>query len=151
MDNINSDKDWLCEAIKLAAEYHSTQKDLGGDYYILHPLRVMHKVEHIDEKIVAVMHDLIEDTKLTIDDIKNKGFNENICDALICLTKQKSEIYENYIKRISDNKIATIVKIADLEDNMNIMRLISPIHEKDFTRLSKYLEAWLFLNSFIRR
>jgi (p)ppGpp synthase/HD superfamily hydrolase len=130
----------LERAIELAVEHHKGQVDKAGKPYILHPLRLMMSVDNDDEKIVAVMHDIVEDTDITLDDLKNEGFSEQVISAIECVTKKKGEDYNSFIKRISRNRLATRVKLADLEDNMDLSRL-DTVTDKDLERLEKYIKA----------
>jgi len=127
-------------AIALASQAHLGQKDKGGSVYILHPLRVMMQMEYEDAKIVAVLHDVVEDSAFTFDDLKNEGFSDDILDALRCLTKEQGETYENFIERVLTNRLATDVKIADIKDNMDVTRL-KTMTEKDLERIKKYHNA----------
>jgi len=136
----------LDSAIVLASQTHMGQKDKGGSVYILHPLRVMMQMENEDEKIVAVLHDVVEDSSLTFDDLKNQGFSNDIIDALKCLTKEKGEAYEDFIERVSQNRLATKVKIADIKDNIDVTRL-KTINEKDLERIQKYHNALMRLEN----
>jgi len=131
-------------AIALASQTHMGQKDKGGSVYILHPLRVMMQMENEDEKIVAVLHDVVEDSSLTFDDLKNQGFSDDIINALKCLTKEKGEDYEAFIERVSQNRLATKVKIEDIKDNIDVTRL-KTINEKDLERIQKYHNALMRL------
>jgi (p)ppGpp synthase/HD superfamily hydrolase len=131
----------LEEAIEIAVEAHRNQKDRYGQPYILHPLRVMMRMNTDEEKITAVLHDVVEDTDIKIEDLKKKGFPENILNAVDCMTKREGEAYEAYMARAKSNPISLKVKIADLEDNMD-MRRITKITEKDVERLNKYRKYW---------
>ena len=136
-------------AIRLATQYHSGQKDKAGKPYILHPLWVMNKVNSIEAKIVAVLHDVLEDTSLTKDDLIAHEFNEDIVNAIELLTKSKNQSYESYIENISKNKLATEVKMADLLHNMDLTRL-KDITFKDLTRSQKYMKAYNQLETSLR-
>ena len=131
----------LEKAISLAAEAHNGQKDKNGAPYILHPLRVMARVQSDTEKIAAVLHDTIEDTDYTIEKLREKGYSEQVLKAIDCLTKRDGEDYDKYLNRSMSNPIAQKVKIADLEDNMDIRRF-DVLKEEDLKRLNKYLRAW---------
>ena len=131
----------LEKAISLAAEAHNGQKDKNGAPYILHPLRVMARVQSDTEKIAAVLHDTIEDTDCTIEKLREKGYSEQVLEAIDCLTKRDGEDYDKYLNRSMSNPIAQKVKIADLEDNMDIRRF-DVLKEEDLKRLNKYLRAW---------
>lgn len=136
--------DQLKVSIDLANKYHHKQVDKSGLPYILHPLHVMNNVSGIEAKIVAILHDIIEDTPLTIEDLMIHGFDLNIVDAIDIITKIKGEHYDDYLKRVKDNELARIVKIADLSHNMDISRLANPT-EKDYTRIEKYRKASEYL------
>ena len=131
----------LEKAISLAAEAHNGQKDKNDAPYILHPLRVMARVQSDTEKIAAVLHDTIEDTDYTIEKLREKGYSEQVLEAIDCLTKRDGEDYDKYLNRSISNPIAQKVKIADLEDNMDIRRF-DVLKEEDLKRLNKYLRAW---------
>src|SRR5262245_11286335 len=113
----------LEKAISIAVEAHRGQKDKVALPYILHPLCVMNRVDSEAEKIVAVLHDVVEDTKWTFEDLKREGFPDDILKALDCVTKRDGESYEDFITRSESDPIARRVKIADLEDNMDFRRL----------------------------
>ena len=135
----------LERAIEIAHEAHRGQSDKAGRPYIEHPLRVMAAGESIDEKIVGILHDVVEDSNLTIDDLIAEGFAPNIIEALRCITKQsESEPYDHFIARIKGNPLATAVKLNDLTDNMDIRRL-PYLSDKDVKRLKKYLKAYKLL------
>ena len=127
----------LKKAISLAEKVHQGQVDKGGHPYIGHPKRVMEKCKTIEEKIVAILHDVVEDTEYTADDLRKEGFSEEIITALFCLTHQEGEGYMEYIERICENSLAVRVKYADLQDNMDLSRIPDPT-EKDLARLEKY-------------
>lgn len=129
------------EAIEIAVKAHKGHRDRYGQPYILHPLRVMMRMNTEDEKVTALLHDVIEDTDTTMDDLRKKGFPENILTGIDCMTKREGEPYDEYIKRAESNPISLKVKIADLEDNMDIRR-IKNITEKDTERLNKYRKYW---------
>ena len=134
----------LEKAILLAVKAHTGQKDKADQPYILHPLRVMLNMDTENEMIAAVLHDVLEDTRLTADDLRTEGFSEEAIGAVQYLTKNDGEEYEAFIDRIQQNAIARKVKLADIEDNMNIRRFKSPESptEKDIGRLKKYYLAW---------
>ena len=133
----------LNKAVEIAARAHAGQKDLGGDDYILHPIRVMMSVSNQTEKIVAVLHDISKNTRVNLSDLENV-FPVEILSSIEILTKVKSEKYSDYIKKLATDNVARKVKIADLEDNMNITRLFA-MNQQDFKRLCKYQEAWSYL------
>ncbi|MBD3922148.1 HD domain-containing protein [Paenibacillus sp. PR3] len=127
-------------AIAIALEAHRGQVDKGGSPYILHPLAVMNRVETLDEKIVAVLHDVVEDSSITLEQLKGHGFSDEIIDAIRRLTKSAEDSYEAFIEKTMDNQIARNVKIADIKENMNISRIKNPT-EHDYNRLVKYKKA----------
>ncbi|MGO8676811.1 MAG: GTP pyrophosphokinase [Limisphaerales bacterium] len=131
----------LEKAIGIAVQAHRGARDRYGSPYILHPLRVMARVETVPEKIVAVLHDVVEDTQWTFENLKNEGFSDEIVLALDCLTKRPGEAYEGLIGRAAPNPLARRVKVADLEDNMDIRRC-AQVGEPEEKRLARYLAAW---------
>lgn len=130
----------LSKAINIATDAHQGQKDKAGEPYILHPLRVMLKMKDDDSRIVAVLHDVIEDTWVSLDLLQHKGFNQDIIDAIDCITRRENEKYFDFIRRCKHNNIAKFVKLADLEDNSDINRIKNP-SEKDYKRTQKYKDA----------
>lgn len=130
----------LNKAIEIAAKAHAGQVDKGGAPYILHPLRVMLNCESEAAKVCAALHDVIEDTNITLDDLKAEGFTEEIITILDCLTKRAGESYDDFIDRVLTNETACRVKLADLADNMNLTRIQKP-NVKDEERIKKYNQA----------
>ena len=135
----------LKRAIQIARIAHQGQTDKGGHDYISHPIRVMNSLESEVEKIVGVLHDTIEDSQLTFNDLRDEGFSENVIEAINAITKRKRESYDDYLKRVMSNPIATKVKIADLKDNSDLSRIPQPT-EKDYRRTEKYKQAIKFLS-----
>lgn len=131
-------------ALSIAQSAHQCQLDKGGNPYILHPIRVSMKCNTNEAKIAALLHDVIEDSPMTLNHLREKMISEEIIEAVDVLTKRNNESYEDYIKRIYKNKIAKEVKIADLEDNMDLTRLES-ITDKDVKRIRKYHLYWSIL------
>ena len=132
----------LARAIKIATEAHKGQVDKAGNEYIGHPLRVMEMGRTEEEKIVGVLHDLVEDTDWTFEMLEEEGFAPEIIAALKCVTKlSENENYDAFIERVRKNPLATAVKINDLTDNMDIRRL-PYLSDKDVKRLKKYLKAY---------
>jgi (p)ppGpp synthase/HD superfamily hydrolase len=136
----------LEDAIALAARAHRGQQDRGGQPYVLHVLRVMLRQHDEVARIVAVLHDVLEDTSITLADLSEAGYSAEICVAVDCLTRRTSEPYEEMIDRVAANPIARRVKLADLEDNMDVRRLDS-FGEVAIARLAKYKAAWDKLRS----
>jgi|TARA_R100000935_G_scaffold44348_1_gene67219 (p)ppGpp synthase/HD superfamily hydrolase len=130
----------LDQAISVATKAHFGQVDKSGQPYILHPLRLMFRFEAEVEMIVAVMHDVIEDSDFTYEDLKNIGFSNDVMEALDCLTKRENEDYERFILRASKNSLARKIKIEDIKDNLDLTRL-NDITEKDLQRAEKYHRA----------
>lgn len=127
-------------AISVALQAHKGQLDKGGHPYILHPLAVMNRVESMEEKIVAVLHDVIEDSEVTIEELRGLGFSEEILTAIQLLTRSTEDSYEEFIDKTIMNRTARNVKIADIQENMNISRIKNPMQE-DYNRLEKYRKA----------
>lgn len=138
-------------AKEIATRAHRSQVDKGGKPYIQHPLRVAERCEKTSEKIVAVLHDTIEDTFVTAEYLQEQGFPQIIVDGVLSVTHRKEETYEEYVKRAANNPIGRNVKVADLEDNMDIRRLETPLDECDLRRLNKYLKAYKYLKSLDER
>jgi len=134
----------LEKAIRIAAQAHQGQTDKAGAPYILHLLRVMLRMSSETEMMAAVLHDVVEDTNWTLDDLRKEGFPEEVLQTVHCLTRKDRESYEEFIERVKGNPIARRVKRADLEDNMDIRRN-SNVTEEDIVRLKKYHRAWVKL------
>ena len=128
-------------AIRLAVEAHSGQQDKSGAPYILHPLRLMLTMDTPAERMAAVLHDVVEDTAWTLEALRREGFSEEVVEAVACLTRQEGESYDAFIERAAQHPIARRVKLADLEDNMDVRRL-HDLTKKDQSRLARYLKAW---------
>ncbi|KMT21853.1 HD domain-containing protein [Clostridium cylindrosporum] len=139
-------EEMLYEAINIASTKHRGQKDKGGSPYILHPLAVMNSVRTIDEKIVAILHDIIEDTDVTKEDLY-AIFDKDIVEAVDTISKKKGQRYEEYIELIKNNKLARKVKIADYKHNLDISRLNRECTDEDLKRVNKYVKYMIYLNS----
>lgn len=135
------------KALQIAALAHEGQKDKEGLAYILHPLRVMSRVNGEEAQIVAILHDVVEDTPVSIDDLEAAGFNEVVLEALECVTHQQEESYADYVVRCKANAIARQVKLADLEDNTLLSRTILRRDrlQGDLARIHRYALAYKFL------
>lgn len=127
-------------AIEIAAKAHEGQFDKAGSPYIFHPLRVMLSLSGEEERIVAVLHDVVEDSDLTLEDLKSQGFSSSIIEAVESLTKRPGENYEDFVRRAACNSIGREVKLADLSDNFDLSRIEKP-NEKDYERVKKYQRA----------
>jgi (p)ppGpp synthase/HD superfamily hydrolase len=130
----------LEDAIALAVESHHGQTDKVGQPYILHPLRVMLAVHGEAARMAAVLHDVVEDCGVTLDDLRVHGYPEDVVQAVDCLTRREGESYEAFVDRLAPNPLARCVKLADLEDNLDVRRLPA-VTEKDQERLNRYLAA----------
>jgi len=133
------------KALQIAKEAHKGQKDRAGNDYISHPIRVSQRCKSLKAKIAALLHDTIEDTPLTTDYLRGQGFDEETIEAVISVTRMANETYSEFIVRAAQNPIGKEVKIADLEDNMDISRL-DHLSEHDIKRCNKYLHSWRYLN-----
>jgi (p)ppGpp synthase/HD superfamily hydrolase len=131
----------LEDAILLAVQAHHGQKDKSGAPYILHPLRLMFQQKDEVAMAAAVLHDVVEDTPVTLEQLRQAGFSEEIVAAVACLTHDPQDSYEDYVAKIKTNPVARAVKLSDLEDNMRLQRMPS-LTEKDWARLQRYHRAW---------
>ena len=134
----------LERAIAIAATAHAGQKSKEGGPYIMHPLRVMMRVEGVEAQMAGILHDVVEDTAWTIEHLRQEGFSESVLEAVEALTHGEGEEYFAYVARAGANPLARRVKLADLEDNMNLLRL-AEVRDKDLERVRKYHKAWLML------
>ena len=135
----------LQKAIVMAIEAHDGQVDKGGEPYIFHPLRVMMKMQTEEERIVAVLHDTLEDTSLSPQEI-TKEFGMGVMLAVDALTRKKGETYSKYIRRVKTHSLAKKVKIADIHDNLSPSRIQAlPVEERGI--VDRYLKALSILNS----
>lgn len=130
----------LEKAIEIAVNAHRGQIDKAGKIYILHPIRVMMRGKNDLERIVGILHDVVEDTPVTLDMLRDEGFADEVLDAIACITKEDGEEYGHFIDRVMTNPLATQVKLYDLEDNMNRDRIKFPTEhdEKRFAKYEKY-------------
>ncbi|UVL82268.1 HD domain-containing protein [Pseudomonas sp. B21-028] len=134
----------LEKAIAISARAHEGQADKGGSPYILHPLKVMLRLSRHEERIVAVLHDVIEDTHVTLADLRNEGFSEAILAAIESLTKREGESYQVFIERAGRDPLARRVKLADLAENSDLSRIDRP-SQNDLERVEKYRKAAEYL------
>ena len=137
----------LDRAIAIAAEAHTDQKDKTGISYILHPIRLMIQMDSEEAMIAAVLHDVVEDSVWTLDDLRREGFSDEVLNAVDCLTHREGEgeDYWDYIKRAGSDPIAIKVKLADLLDNLNPNRL-DKVTEEDEKRFERYSKAQKMLS-----
>lgn len=129
----------LAQMLHIATSGHHGQFDRGGNPYILHPLKVMHYLKSDDEELqcIALGHDIIEDTSVTYQDLRDAGISERVIDGIRALTKQPGQTYEEYKQGVFANEDAMRVKLADLRHNTDIRRL-KGVTEKDIARIAKY-------------
>jgi (p)ppGpp synthase/HD superfamily hydrolase len=131
----------LEDAILLAANAHRGQTDKAGAPYILHPLRMMLRMQTDAERMAAVLHDVVEDTPWTLEGLRAEGFPEEVLEAVDRLSRREGEPYDDFMRRAAVHPVARRVKIADLEDNLDVRR-IAHVTEKDAERLTRYHRAW---------
>lgn len=138
----------LEKAIAIAVEAHRGQIDKAGKPYILHPMRVMLAGKTQDEMICGILHDVIEDTPVSIDMLAQEGFTKTVLDALCLLTHDRSVPYQDYIKALPQNPLALQVKLYDLHDNLNRERL-GTLTSEDEQRMNKYKKSQEYLLRFL--
>ncbi len=138
----------LARALTIAALAHEQQRDKNGAPYFLHALRVMQRQPAADETacIAAVLHDLIEDTDWTLDMLAAEGFRAEVIDVIDAVTRRPDESYTDFVERAGLHPTARQVKLADLEDNMDLRRL-AQITPADHERMERYHKAWRYLRS----
>lgn len=134
----------LDRAIQISVQAHGGQKEKNGRPYILHPIWLMLKMESELEMMAAILHDVVEDTEWTLNDLRREGFPEAAFQAVDCLTHRNQIRYPDYIQRILGNPVARKVKLADLEDDLDAKRL-PELTMKDQARMKKYHQVWLLL------
>ena len=130
----------LERAIAIAAKAHEGQVDKAGAPYVLHPLRMMLCLSKTDERITAVLHDVVEDCGVTIETLRAEGFSEQVLEAVDSVTRRSEESYESFVLRAASNPIGRCVKLVDLQDNSDLSRIAHPT-ARDFERLEKYRRA----------
>ncbi len=136
----------LQRALEIAVEAHRGQLQKDGLPYVLHPIKLMQSVCTFEEQVAALLHDVVEDTDWTLDNLRDEGFTQPILNAVECLTHSEGVSYEDYIEGISKDPIARSVKLADLSDNMDLRRLPA-LKARDLVRMEKYHKAWQRLNN----
>lgn len=137
------------KAIKLMYEKHQNQVDKSGMPYVFHPWHVAEEMTNENATIVALLHDIVEDTDVTLEQLINMGFNNEVVEAISCMTHREGEEYLDYVNRLSANSIARKVKLADLKHNMDYTRLDN-VSEKDLAKLEKYKISYELLSSIER-
>lgn len=137
----------LERAIEIAVQAHKGQQDRNGQPYILHPLRVMAQMESDETRIVAILHDVVEDSaEWDLERLRTEGFGERILTALDAVTKREGEAYADFVARSARDPLAVIVKLGDLRDNMDIRRL-DVLTPRAVERLGRYLAAYQLLSA----
>ena len=134
------------KAMKIAFEAHSGQVDKAGLPYINHPLHLAEQMHTEDTCVVALLHDVVEDTPVTLEELRRAGFTENQLQAIGAMTHKKGVAYMDYVKELRKNKIAAVVKMADIQHNSDITRIANPT-KNDIKRLDKYKEALEYLKT----
>ena len=132
------------KAIKLMFEKHKDQVDKSGMPYVFHPFHLAEQMDDEETTITALLHDIVEDTNTTFEDLRKLGFSDNVINALKLMTHDKNIDYFEYVKNISKNPIARKVKIKDLEHNMDTSRL-DEVTDKDLERVKKYKKCYKYL------
>ena len=133
------------KAMNLLFERQKDQKDKLGCPYVFHPFHVAEQMDDENSTVVALLHDIVEDTDTTFEELEQMGFNKEVIDALHLLTHEEGVEYFDYVQKIASNPLATKVKLADLEHNMDPTR-IKEVTEKDIERREKYKKAYSFLS-----
>lgn len=131
----------LERALQIAVQAHAGQQDRNGAAYIFHPLRVMERCTRPEAKLLALLHDVVEDTAVTFEDLAAEGFAPELLATLRLLTHEEGVSYDDYITGILTDPLAVEVKLADLQDNSDIRRL-QAVDEKVAERMKKYQKAW---------
>ena len=134
------------KALKLCFEAHKEQVDKSGMPYVFHPFHLAEQMKDEDTTIVALLHDLIEDTQYTLDDLKAMGFSKNVIEAIAAMTHGKDLSYMEYIENIKQDPIASVVKKVDLLHNSDLSRL-DKIDEQALKRVEKYKAALALLKN----
>ena len=143
---MNTSKHPMLElALSIATEAHRGQFDKAGIDYIEHPIFVASQVDSEEEKAVALLHDVIEDSSVTAEELLNAGLPETVVTAVQILSKKKGQDYQTYLKTVKSNPLARAVKLADLKHNSDLSRL-ETITDKDLERLEKYKKAIDYLS-----
>lgn len=134
------------KAFEVAQKAHKNQVDISGEPYIFHPMTICNNCDTFETKVVALLHDVIEDSDVTENDLLQLGFDKEIVDAVVDITKTKDIEYFYYIAKVKSNKIARKVKIEDLKHNCDLSRL-KKVKKGDLRRLDKYKEALEYLEN----
>lgn len=137
----------VLKALELAQNAHRGQVDKGGQPYILHPMHVAESLHTEEEQIAGLLHDVVEDTYVTLEDLRAQGFEESVVQAVDCLTHRRGEPRETYLNRIAQNPLAVRVKLADLAHNSDLSRIPHPVQEA-YERAARYRREMEYLRAF---
>jgi (p)ppGpp synthase/HD superfamily hydrolase len=132
------------KSLHIALQAYAGKTDKAGREYILHPLRVMAKMKTDLERSAALLHDVIEDSDITAEQLLAEGIPVEVVEAIQYLSRNENEDYQEFVARTKKNKLAATIKIADIEDNIDVLRLTS-LDENDLARIKKYHSAWRLL------
>ncbi len=133
-------------ALQIATQAHDGQKDKAGKDYIEHPVYVASKFSNEELKIVAILHDVLEDTYVSLADLEKYGFSKSILKAVDVITRKPNQRYKDYIALVKRDPLASSVKIEDIKHNMDLSRIPKP-NRKDISRVNKYKKSLRFLAS----
>lgn len=128
------------KAMKLCFRAHKEQTDKSGIPYVFHPIHLAEQMGDEDTAVVALLHDVVEDTDYTLEDLRAMGFNQNVIEAIRLMTHAEGVPYLDYVAKIKENPIARAVKLADLAHNSDLTRL-DTVDEKAMARVQKYAQA----------
>lgn len=145
MGNYEHMQDLLDRAAMICVTSHAGQRDKAGQAYFQHPMRVAMRCRTAEERIVAMLHDVIEDCGVTAGDLLREGFPQEIVDGVLSVTKMPGESYEDFVARAKRDPIGRVVKLHDLEDNLDVLRL-NEISPEMARRYNKYLAAHRLLS-----
>lgn len=141
MSNMLKGAELLEAALAIAVEAHRGQRDKAGAAYILHPLRVMARVDGAEAQAAALLHDVIEDTPVTAETLAERGFPQTVIAAVLALTRRDGESYAAFIERAAADPLARRIKRADIEDNIDVLRL-DALGDADLSRIKRYHAAF---------
>lgn len=136
----------LERAITVAARAHEGHRDKGGAAYILHPLRVMLRVSTTEQRIVAVLHEVLQESPMTLSDLAREGFALKILAAVQALSQRRDESYEDFVVRVGSDPLARTVKLADLADESDLSTIVIP-SSADIARLQRCQQASAYLQA----
>ena len=140
----------LERAVAIAAEAHIGQVDKAGAPYLLHPLRLMLQMETNEDRVVGVLHDVVEDSDWSLERLRGEGFSQVVIEAIDSVTRRHDETYEEFVLRAAQNSIGRRVKLADLRDNCDLSRIANPT-VRDRERITRYRHAIVLLEGQAQR